>query len=170
MLLARFPGIALAQDSTLGLPRGFSAGATVDQYYSADLRATSVRFRGTGLDRNRWSTDLGVGALFRHNAGERPLATLELGGAYNKPIPGAQVLLRMGATSMFDLSRNGGGVVGAYAGLGMIIRLTGRLGLRAEGSRHWYLAEGFPGIWVLGIGLTAIPSGPPGAGSPERVP
>lgn len=154
--LAFLPDIVSGQSTIPGLPPGFSIGGTVDQYYLEDFRATAISVRGIGLAREQWTAEIGLGAALTRGEGEAFIIA-DLGTAYNMPLPGVHVLAEGGMTGIFAARGPGGGLVGAYVGLGLVARIVGPVGLRAGASRRWFLVEGPVGINVLSVGLTLLP-------------
>lgn len=155
------PPVAIAQDSVPPPPNitwnGTSLGATVDRYLVGDAQLTAVSFRGVVLAPRKWSPEFGFGLLWDEENHGWAALTMDLGIAHNVPEPGWMVLPKVGTTGIYGLSGNGA-AMGAYAGIGVLGAVAGRLGIRAEVTRRWYLVlGGQPAVWLLSVGLTSIP-------------
>jgi hypothetical protein len=148
-------GMAQAQDTIRGLHEGLSFGGTVDQYYVEGAHVTAVSVRGIGLSPNKWTPEIGLGLALDPGEGAS-LMVADLGTAFNMPLRGAHVLAEGGMTGIFAVQGGGGGLMGAYAGLGVVVRVVGPVALRAGVSRRWFLVSEPIGINVLSIGLTLL--------------
>jgi hypothetical protein len=131
-------------------------GGTFDRYLVEGYQLSALSFRTTRLRPDHWTSDAAIGMVFDRGPGDPAVFTLDLGLAYNGQAPGSTLLIRLGATSLF--AAQGGGVVGAYGGLGAILPLSRDVGLRVEGSRRWYLVTDgdAPAVWLVSVGFTSL--------------
>jgi hypothetical protein len=161
--LTAAPGVLPAQDSTAArvqptpMLEGLSLGGTVDRYLVGGVAYTAISFRGVTFKPACWTPEFAFGLLPEEGDHNRAALTTDLGTAYGIGLPGSLLLLKAGSTGIFDLSE-GGTLVGGYGGVGVVAPLGGRVGLRLEATRRWYLVAGAqPPVWVLSLGLTSIP-------------
>jgi len=149
------PGLA-AQTRPATLPRGSSFAITGGRLLfdgsDSDVAIKSLTLRYTTLRPNGVSFDLGAGLVVGDAAGA---FSLEVGPAFNISIPGATLLLRAGGTGIVA---GGGGLVGGYAGVGVLFRVANGVGFRLDVARHQYATgrESF-GAWQLGGGIAVLP-------------
>ncbi len=148
-----------AQDTLPGLPPGYAVGATLDYYLVDDLAVPAVAVRGTGLAAGRWTPAFGLGALVDRSEGRFSALTFELGTAYNQPVRGAHLLVEGGATSLLAVAEGSNATyIGAYVGVGAIVRVANGLGLRFGVSRRWFITGVGPvGVSLVSVGVTALP-------------
>lgn len=149
------PGLA-AQARPATLPRGSSLAFTASRFIvdgsGSDFGLKALTLRYTTLRPNSLSFDLGAGLVFAEEAGA---LSLEAGPAFNISIPGATVLLRGGLTGVVA---GGGGVLGGYAGVGMLFRIANGIGFRLDVARHQYATgDESIGAWQLGGGVAFLP-------------
>ncbi len=149
------PGLA-AQVRPGSLPDGSAFAVTANRLMfdgtGTDWGLSALMLRYTALRRNTVAYDFGGGILVADGVGA---LQVEAGPAFNLSLPGATVLLRAGVTSVVA---SGGGVVGGYAGAGLLFRVGDGVGLRLDLARHQYAAgEGSIGAWQLGGGIALLP-------------
>ncbi len=145
---------AAAQDTLPGLPTGSATGPMLEYYTVADVAAPALTLRSTGIAAGKSTSSFGVGAVFDPARWRAVALTADLGIAYNHPVPGAHLLVEVGATGIFGA----GAVAGGYLGVGAVVRVADGLGLRVGVSRRWFPISGTPiGVTVLGIGLAVLP-------------
>ena len=157
---------AAAQDTLPGLPPGYAVGATLDYYLVDGLSVPAVALRGTGIAARRWTPAFALGALLDRSEGRFAALTVDLGTAYNQPVRGAHLLVEGGATGLLAVAEGTEATfVGAYVGVGAIVRVAEGLGLRFGLSRRWFVTGGGPvGVSMVSVGVTALPR----ATSPPR--
>jgi hypothetical protein len=147
-LAAQSRGTTLAQGSSFAI----TAGRLWFDGSDSDPALTELALRFATLRHNRLSLDAGAGVVFADGVGA---LTAEAGPAFDVSLPGAILLLRAGVST---LVAGGGGVIGAYAGLGLILRLGNGVGLRLDVARHAYgIADGSVGAWRVGGGIALLP-------------
>jgi hypothetical protein len=150
-----------------GLPRGFSLGATFDHArFELGRNRTEwsgITVRGVEIEREKWTSEFSVGTVFNDRSEDPRFLSAELGLAHNAPIWGSHVLFRAGASSLLTFTGGEGLWVGGYGGIGVVGRLAGRLGFRADLTRRYLHVTGryFMTVTVLSVGLTTIPRAAP---------
>jgi hypothetical protein len=155
-VLFALPPTLRAQQGGTVLPNGSASSVSLGRLFLAgepDWGITEVTLRFTTLRRNALSFDAGLGLLGSNGVvGVAP----EIGPAFSLGVPGGILLLRAGATGLVAVSDGGGGAAyGAYAGAGLLFRITNRVGLRLDASRQFY--SGGLGIWSVGAGISLLP-------------
>lgn len=165
MLTAAVAGTAEAQAPAVrpihGWTFGVSASGTLwtdsaaafDALWGPALQIGLVRPRGFGFD-FRAAYFLPTGAYDLNGV------TGILGANYSMPLGRHAVQFKLGAAGMVggdsDGSTVGGG--GPYGGLGVVLRIAGRLGVQADALARYY-ATGDGGVFApsAAIGLTLLP-------------
>jgi hypothetical protein len=154
--VAVVPGLA-AQSRPATLPRGSSVAITGGAFLfdgsESDLRIKTLTLRFAALRPNSLSFDAGAALLV---AGKAGALSLEVGPAFNISVPGATVLMRGGLTGLVAA---GGGLIGGYAGVGVLFRVANGVALRLDVARHQYSFSGeWVRAWQLGAGVAVLPS------------
>lgn len=161
LVLSGGPGALAAQEAPSGLPQGFSLGATFDQYFVDGDRPAALSIRGIELRPDHVTSEFGLGVLFSRNQGQSTLLLTDLGGAYQIPMAGMHLLLHGGPTLAISLEgESHSAAIGGFAGAGLIARLTGRLAIRGDISRRWFLQDVIVSGSMIAVGFTVLPAGP----------
>lgn len=152
--LLLLPTALCAQEPSALIPEGESITFGYGQLRvdESDIQAGEVLVRFAQLTQHQISGDLTLGLFPGAGSGA---VGMEGGPAWNVPLSRASILIRTGLTTVLA---NGGGLIGGYFGVGLVMRAGGRVGLRLDLARHRYLAgNGGVGAWQVSVGLTLLP-------------
>ena len=158
LTLLGLPAAAEGQEAAPQLPQGFSLGATVDRYYIDGGHLTAASLRGVELRASRVTTEFGVGLILSRDDGGPTVLVTDLGAAYSVPVAGMHLLPHVGPTLAVTVGqREGAAAIGAYAGVGLVARLAGRLGIRADFTRRWFVSDGSVAGNMISAGVMLLP-------------
>lgn len=164
LLAVTLPAALPAQGDPARIPPGTALGITVDRFAIDDVHLLAGTFHVSSLRPGSLTPEFGIG-LFPQALSAMVLVTnLDVGGAFNIPLPHATLLLRGGVSGLFAFGSGGAGALpGVHYGASLLVRIAGRNGIRfdAIARRAVFLPYGVsPPFFSLGVGITSLPALP----------
>ena len=161
LLLAMSSPALNAQESSTWIPSGTALGVTFDRFEAADgFRLVAGTFHVSSIKPNNLTPEFAVSIFPRAIASRVLLTNIDLGGAFNIPMPSATMLIRGGVSGLFLLGGGGaGGIGGAHYGLSLLLKFRDKNGIRLDLLHRLYFLpiDLGAGAVTLGVGITALP-------------
>jgi hypothetical protein len=149
-----------AQSAAPPPPPGRAVGATVDRV-AVDEGPLVITVHVSSMRPNRLGPELGIGLVPRALAYRALVLTPDLGAALDLALPGADLLLKGGASAIVGLGPEAAIYPGYHFGAAALIRAAPAMGLRVDLMRRTYLVpDGRPTFWTIGVGFSSLPRQP----------
>jgi hypothetical protein len=137
---------------------GVSVGLGLDRFVYEGTGETAFTYRRSDLRPGSLGPELGVSLFPRALIARALLFAPDLGAAYNMSIPRSTLLIKAGASALTGVSTDIIFIPGAHLGVGIILRLDERTGIRIDAIRHYYFDTGeTEAIWSVGFALASLP-------------
>jgi hypothetical protein len=155
LVLASSPSLA-AQSTRERINPSF--GISVDRFIYENDGTTAMSVRFADLRPGRVGTEVGL-SIFPDALSIRSLLLAVDGGpAYSASGPVLGLLVKAGFSSLMSLGSESAFYPGVHLGGGLLLRMGKTTGIRLDVVRHYYRADHeTPGVWSIGLGITALP-------------
>lgn len=153
LALALLSPLVLSAQSEPAAPAS-SVALTAGRVWWPGEARTSVALQVSTVRPEHFLPEFGITAAFGDaGGGGRPLVLVDVGGNYTIRSGPALVLLRAGATAVFQAGGAGGALPGGEVGFS-VLPWRGA-GPRLDLTRRYYLLWGLPpaGVWSVGLGV-----------------
>ena len=161
LLAVTIPAALPAQAAPARIPPGTALGVTVDRFEIDDVRLLAGTFHLSSLKPGNLTPEFAIGVFPQAISAMVLVTNLDVGAAFNVPLPHATLLLRGGASGLFAFGSGGAGALpGIHYGASLLVRIAGRNGIRfdAIARRAVFLPYGVSSPFIsLGVGITSLP-------------
>jgi hypothetical protein len=136
---------------------GTSTGLSLDRFIYDGAGETAFSVHRSSLCAGQLRPELTVALFPQALLIPALLIAPDVGVAYDISLPYATLLLKAGGSAIAALGRTAQVIPGGHLGVGFVLRIDDRTGIRLDATRHFYISnQEVEPVWSIGIGLSGL--------------